>query len=535
MKKKNILKHFIIMSIFVGGVSYHIASYANESTANEQPLDSAEFGSIAEIYKALSPELSLEEYLDREQQVRGMLIKRKTGEDAKKSYQGLRAALQILTYVRERFRVIENRRAELFNQPVRSATPGKSIAEDGSITYSGTNTKILKYFANKFVQNKEDLEEVIKKIEETSGKHAYKGFSLTFNMSSEDKLGNVTTRPLHVSLRDESTHFPDWIFSKQLTPTYAQIDSNDASTAYVYHAPSYLYMKYSECAGDWWAFNNKESNAFGYALKMYQELRDQWGVTQYITEDVLDMDFSYREARSYHRLVTIDSGETSYSYEEDTNVLDFHISYDQEGGLKYLPSVVEAVHYNDDQAPNRVTTSYKFYEYDENDRVVNSLVAVHEQDGSQDFFRIGIVEVDEFDPLTGLSPISQTSPNIMPGTSGDVTLAKKYAEIVWKALRDDDLSDIMQAVDMTGFVQTCWDVATQVIIDGLNYDAAKINVLTQARQKIVGTDNAEDEDILLAAAQSLNADGSRKEIEELVKTLKELRKEYGNKIALPHL
>ena len=173
VKKKNILKHFIIMSIFVGGVSYHIASYANESTANEQPLDSAEFGSIAEIYKALSPELSLEEYLDREQQVRGMLIKRKTGEDAKKSYQGLRAALQILTYVRERFRVIENRRAGLFNQPVRSATPGKSIAEDGSVTYSGTNTKILKYFANKFVQNKEDLEEVIKKIEATPGKHSY--------------------------------------------------------------------------------------------------------------------------------------------------------------------------------------------------------------------------------------------------------------------------------------------------------------------------------------------------------------------------
>jgi len=529
---KNILKQFIIILTITGVFSSSVASYANEGGEDEKPLELNTFGSAAEIYKALSPELSLEEYLAREQQVKGMLVKRKAGEDARKSYQGLRSALQILAYVRERFRAMESRRAEFFNQPVRSATPGKSINKDGSVTYSGTNTRFLEYFADKFIQNKDDLEEVRKRIKETPGNHAHKGFSLTLNMTSEDKLGNITRRPLYVSLRNENTHFPDWMFSRQLTPTYAQMDANDPSTEYVYYAPSTIYVKYLECTGDWWALNNKESNAFGYVLKTYQESTDQWGVKQYITENILNMDLAIREPTSYHRLVTIDEGESSYSYEEDTTVLDFYITHDEEGALQYLPSIVETIHYNDEQAPDRVTTAYKFYKYDDNDRVVNSLTAVYVKDSSDSYFTIGIVNVDEFDPLTGLAPISQTSPNITSSFSGNAEMVKQYGEIMWRAWQDEDINNIMQqASDMQDVVRVCWDIASQVVQDGLNYEAAKINTLVQHSQKIA--DFKEEKDTLLAA-QSLNMDGSKKEIKELAKMLSELRKEYG-KIAIPHL
>ncbi len=530
---KNILKQFIVILIITGVFSWGISSYANEGKEDEKPLELQEFGSIAEIYKALSPELSLEEYLAREAQVKGMLVKRKAGEDARKSYQGLHSALQILAYVRERFRVMENRRAELFNQPVKSATPGKSINEDGSVTYSGTNTKILEYFANKFIQNKEDLEEVMKRIKETSGNHAYKGFSLTFDMTSEDKLDNVTKRPLYVSLRDENTHFPDWMFSRQLTPTYARMDEKDPSTEYVYYAPSTTYAKYLECTGDWWAFNNKESNAFGYALTTSQESIDDQGVKQSVLEEISGMDFTIREAKGYHRFVTIDEGDSSYSYEEDTTVLDFHITHDEEGTLQYLPSVVEAVHYNDEQAPGRVTTTYKFYKYDDNDRVVSSLTAVHVKDSSDNYFTVGIVKVDEFDPLTGLAPLHKIVPNLTPGSSGSVEMAKQYGELIWQTLQDEDINSIMQTADINDVMRLCWNIASQVVIDGFNYDAAKMNVLTQYAQEIAGSDN-EGEAIMLAA-QSLNMDGSRKEIEELAKMLVELRKIYGNKITIPFL
>ena len=79
-------------------------------------------------------------------------------------------------------------------------------------------------------------------------------------------------------------------------------------------------------------------------------------------------------------------------------------------------------------------------------------------------------------------------------------------------------------------IRICWSIASQVIIDGFNYDAAKMNVLAQYAQERTNAEKT-----IALAAQSLNMDGSKKEIEALAKMLVELRKEYGNKITIPHL
>ncbi len=538
MKRTGIIKCFIII-LAVTLVMPICSVFAVESGTSEAPLSLEEFGSIAEIYKALSPELSFEEYLDREEYAHGMIIKRKTGEDAQKSYQSLRSALQILSYVRERFREIERMRAEIFSKPIKSATPGKSVGKDGSVTYSGTNIKIAKYILKKYSDkypdvSAEDLNEIEAKIDGTLGKGAHKGFSITFDMESKDKLDNAVKIPIQVALRDENTHFLNWSFSKSYAPKFAQ-DENNPEDMFIYYEPSYNFVKYLECSGDWWGFNSKDTNAFGWASKTYQEIRDsRTGMVKQIEQEVLAMDYTFREAKAYSRKITDcnSDGSIRNSYEQNTRILEFQPTEDDDGVVSYLPKAMETVQFNDSTAPNRETTFYSFYSYDEYDRTDKALTVAYIKDSDSEYFTMSYNNTLEYDPLTGLSALDSLSGDIIPGVSVTPGEALRYGETVWQALNDVDIQSsftLNSEVEVKNMLWACFDIATQVLQSGFNYDAAKLNALAKHR------DAGQSRLIELATQALSNGQVTAAESESIEEQIRELSQIYGNKLSLPTL
>lgn len=524
-----------ILILCSGFILFTINPALGVGSTEEQPLTVEEFGSIAELYQALSPDMPFEEYLQRVLKAKEMILKKKVGEDARISYQNLISALKILYYVRDRFRQIERMRAQFYMRPAKAISPRKSVYKnpDGSyaVSYTGFNHKIAKYILRKYSKrfpevSKDDIREIEKRIDETKGKKTHKAFTITFGAQDKDKLGNYTRFPVQISFRNEVTHFPDWNFSKAIATKFMYDKDLNPTT---WEDVTYNFVRFDKCAGQWWGFNNKETNAFGWAVETYQEVYNLKTDFLYTTkQEVLEMDFGIREARKTHRLTheIWEKGGIDHHYEEEVNVLEYKKTTDDEGKDKYLPTVVEVRHYNDNQMPTGETITRSFYTYDENDRVINSVIVTHTRslDGSIAYNSLRVTKITLFDPITGLTPLEQDSYEI-PFIAGSFDQVVRRGEIIHRALEDSALQDLLK---QCGLEEKRYQIADEIalgVLGGMEYDVAKIDVI--ARYK----GSSEEEKIAVAARKLLPSQASG-QVEEITRQLQELKKLYGDKILL---
>jgi len=525
-------KNILIVSIGIIGIG--LQSVWGVGSTEEQPLNVEEFGSIAELYQALSPDMPFEEYLQRVLKAKEMILKKKVSKDAQVSYQNLVSTLKILYYVRDRFRQIEKMRAQFYMKPARAISPRKSVSKnpDGSyaISYTGFNHKIAKHilrnYSKRFPEvSPEDIKEIEKRIDETQGKKTHKAFTITFEAKSRDKLDNYTRFPVQMSFRNEVTHFPDWNFSKAITDKFTHDKNLNPTT---YEDITYNFVRFDKCAGQWWGFNNKETNAFGWAVETYQEVYNlKTGFLYTTKQEVLEMDFGIREAKRTHRLThEIFEGKLDHSYEEDVVVLEYKKTQDAEGNVKYLPLIVEVTHYNDEQVPERIAVSRSFYIYDEYDRIVNSVVVtnIKSKDESIYFSSLQIIQPTEFDPVTGLTMLERDVYQVdyILGAFEEVI---RRGEIIYKGLKDMELQDLLAKQGLEEKRFEILDAIAQGVIDGLDYEVAKLNVIAHYKQELA-------EKTLALAAHNLVKAGSD-EISDIITQLKELKEIYGEKIQLP--
>jgi hypothetical protein len=524
-----------ILILLIGLILLGLRPALGVGSTEEQPLDVEEFGSIAELYQALSPDMPFEEYLQRVLKAKEMILKKKVSQDTHISYQNLISALKILYYVRDRFRQIEKMRAQFYMRPARAISPRKSVSKnpDGSyaISYTGFNYKIAKHilrnYSKRFPEvSKDDIREIEKRIDETKGKKTHKAFTITFGAKDKDKLDNYTRFPVQMSFRNEVTHFPDWNFSKAIANKFMYDKDLNPTT---WEDITYNFVRFDKCAGQWWGFNNRETNAFGWAVETYQEVYNLKTEFLYTTkQEVLEMDFNIREARRTHRLTheIWEEGGIDHNYEEEVNVLEYKKTTDDEGKDKYLPTVVEVRHYNDNQIPTGETITRSFYTYDDNDRIINSVIVTHtrSQDGSIAYNSLRITKVTLFDPITGLTSLEEDSYEI-PFIAGPFDQMVRRGEIIHRALEDSELQDLLK---QCGLEDKKYQIADEIalgVLEGMEYDAAKIDVV--ARYK----GGREEEEIAVAARSLIQAQSSE-EVEEITRQLQELKKLYGDKILL---
>ncbi|MDP8216270.1 MAG: hypothetical protein P9L98_02970 [Candidatus Kaelpia imicola] len=489
MRKKDFLKDLILGLIIVSiccMLSIDVSAYSDSE--KENPMDLSHYGSAAELYNALSAALSIDELEEREATIKALLIGKKSGEQVRISYQNLSASLYAIAAIRNKIREFAMISSDQLFAPIKAAGPSRSVGKNGSLSFNGTNTEVAKWIINKYAKGKKgvtdgDIEEAIKRITETSGQHAKKGFSITFNHSiSNDKLGGPSTViPIQIALRSENTHFLDWTFSKTSKPVYAQ-DDNDPEIEFVVYKDSYNYIEYLECEGDWWGFDNKKSNAFGYAVKLYQEIENlETGVITSFEQDILEMDFQLRENKSYHRKVTeVLPGEYTRSYEETVNIKEFYSSVNEDGDIEYMPQVLEIKHFNDDNAPDLITTSLQFYQYDEYDRASEILNISHieSKDGEISYNTISISKILEYDPLTKLATLESVNFNLAL-VEGSFEDAIQYGQVMWRAFKDEEVARILGDIALEEFGNAIKEIAEQVIDQGIDYEAARTNVLAR--------------------------------------------------------
>ncbi|MDP8252791.1 MAG: hypothetical protein P9X27_00085 [Candidatus Kaelpia aquatica] len=487
-KKKDFLKELIFGLITVSICCMFSADVnAYGGSGEEEPMGVSSPSSAAEVY-ADAVALSLAELESREENIRSLLIGKKSGEQVRSSYQNLSASLQMIAYTRNRTREFEKMRIDQFFAPIKAAGPSRSVGKNGAISFNGTNAEIAKRLIEKYATQQKgvtdkDIEEALKRIAETSGQHEKKKFSITFNHSiSNDKLGGPDTLiPIQVALRDEEKHFMDWTFSKTSRPTYAQDDDNP-EIEFVVYKDSYNYVKNLENAGQWWGVNNKESNAFGYVVKLYQEIENlETGVITNFYQNVLEMDFNLRETRSYHRKVTESLlGEYTRSYEETVDIKEFYLSVNEDGDIEYMPQVLEITRFNDDQSPDLITTSLQYYQYDEFDRASEILSVSHieSKDGTVSYNTISISKILEYDPLTKLATIESVNFSLTLG-EGSLEDAIQYGQVMWRAFQDEEVARILGDITSEKFANAVQEITEQVINQGMDYEAARTNVLAQ--------------------------------------------------------
>jgi len=524
-----------ILILFIGIIGFGLQTVWGVGSTEEQPLNVEEFGSIAELYQALSPDMPFEEYLQRVLKAREMILKKKVSQDTQVSYQNLISALKILYYVRDRFRQIEKMRAQFYMKPAKAMSPKKSVSRnpDGSyaISYTGSNYKIAKHILRNYSQrfpdvSLEDIKEIEKRIDETKGKKTHKRFTITFNAKNKDKLDNYTRFPVQMSFRNEGTHFPDWNFSKAITNKFMQDKDLNPTT---YEDITYNFVRFDKCAGQWWGFNNKETNAFGWAVETYQEVYNlKTGFLYTTKQEVLEMDFGIREAKRTHRLThEIVEGIMDHSYEEEVLVLEYKKTTDVEGKEKYLPLVVEVKHYNDNRMPESKSITRSFYTYDDNDRITNSVIVTHtwSKDGSIAYNSLRVTKVTLFDPITGLTPVEQDIYEI-PFIAGDFEQVVRRGEIIHHSLGDAELQTLLKELGLESERYEIADEIALAVLNGAEYDAVKIDIVARYRG------NIQEEDIAVAAYNLLRTQ-SLQEIQEITRQLRELKKLYGDKVLLP--
>ena len=486
MKRKDFLKYFIIgaITVFICLIMT-IESKAYDDSEGE-PMDISQYGSAAELYNALSAALSIEELEGREENIKSLLAGKKSKEQVYLAHQDLSVSLKRIVFVRNRIREFQKMYVEQIFVPVKAAGPNRSVGKDGSMSFSGTNTAIASYIINKYAKGQpgvtsRDIEESAKRISATPGNHAKKGFSITFNNTiPNDKLGGPNTViPMQVALRNGDTHFIEWTLSRTSKPTYAQ-DNNNPEIEFVVYKDSYNYVENRENIGSWWGFNNKKSNAFGCAVKTYQEIENlETGVITSFMQDVLDVDFQLRENRSYHRKVTeYLPGEYTRSYEEIVHVKDFYSSANEDGDIVYMPQVLEIEHFNDSHAPGLVTTSFQSYQYDEYDRAseILNISHVESKDGKVSYNTISISKILEYDPLTKLATLESIDFSLQLG-EGSLKDAIQYGQVMWHAFKDEEIARVLSDITSESFANVIKDIAEQVMVQNIDYKAARTNAL----------------------------------------------------------
>ena len=527
-------KNILIVSIGIIGIG--LQSVWGVGSTEEQPLNVEEFGSIAELYQALSPDMPFEEYLQRVLKAKEMILKKKVSKDAQVSYQNLVSTLKILYYVRDRFRQIEKMRAQFYMRPAKAISPRKSVSKnpDGSyaISYTAFGYEIAKHilrnYSKRFPEvSLKDIKEVEKRIDETKGKKTHKHFTITFGGKSKDKLDNYTRFPVQVSCRNEVTHFPDWNFSKAITDKFTHDKNLNPTT---YEDITYNFVRFDKCAGQWWGFNNKETNAFGWAVETYQEVYNlKTGFLYTTKQKVLEMDFGIREAKRTHRLTheIIDKMGIDHSYEEEVLILEYKKTRDEEGKDKYLPVVVEVKHYNDDQMPEGETITRSFYTYDDNDRVTNSVIVTHtrSKDGSIAYNSLRVTKVTLFDPITGLTPLEEDTYEI-PFIAGDFEQMIRRGQIIHCSLEDTELQTLLKDLGLEDKRYEIADEIALAVLNGAEYDVAKIDIVAKYRN------DTQEENVAVAARNLLHTQ-SLQEVQEIARQLQELKKLYGDKVLLP--
>ena len=271
MKLRSFIKSFIILLLLFSFIPSLKNIFASGSTEEEQMLKLIEnMGSTSELYKILTPDLPLSELQQKEEEARTRMLKKQMGIDAEREHESLTSTLKIISYWKHKIREIAKQEADMYMRPVKSATPKKSKGKNGAVFISGSNVQIAIWVLKNYFQRyskkvtEKDIQETIGYIRETKGDVAHKGFTITFGNKTEDKLGNVTEIPLSFSLRRDD-HFPDWSFSKEYTP----LAGKDADTGedILVKQVNYKFVKIKEAQGDWWGFNSKDRDAWGWASK----------------------------------------------------------------------------------------------------------------------------------------------------------------------------------------------------------------------------------------------------------------------------
>jgi hypothetical protein len=470
----------------------------------EQPLDVSEFGSFAEtIAKELPAAISFEEYERSEARAKNIVRKKEIARQSSLVASNLSATLNLIAQIRERFRKFELYKAEVFNRPIRAAGVRKSVHADGSVTYSGTNSQIAKYILKKYgPEHKDvdggDIQDLINKLDETKGRFAHKRFSITFGTKQEDKLENITKIPFSFSLTNESTFFPEWSYTKALSPKYAQ---DKDGKEFVLDELTYTFTKYdpNEFHGQWYAFNDKESNAFSYSTGYFQKIINKnTGLVTEVNQKVLEMDLDKtREPLEYARTVKeydlYSNGDLyTHTYKETVEVLNYYNTFDSEGKSRYLAKELLVTRLDDNQKPNAITKSYISYNYDENNRVDKSLVVTNTNvDGTDiDYNTISITDNSLFDPLTGLSLIENDKVNI-PQFKGSFEDAKKYGKAIWRTINDEDLVQFKNGLGEKDFIsKISKDIASLVVWGNYDYNTPKEMILEEYKgEKLLSSAN----------------------------------------------
>jgi len=496
MKRKDFIKDFI-MIILAGAILFSKIVFAVGNTADIQALDGdAEFGSSAEIYKELSPELSPEEYKERMLQLKTYILKMQAGEVVSSSFKDFKATLQWMAYIRRRVMELEKFRADQFMKPANSAAPSKSMNEDGSTSYSGRHAKVLKYIIENYSKlAKADIDKINSRIQDTGGKAYQKGFSVTLNAADTDELGNTYITPFSVTLKG-ANHFPGWSYAKQINPV-GGLDEVTGEWKESFNT-IYSYQKYLGWEGEWYAVGSKKKEAFGYSTGSISEIYNATENTITTTQtDIIEMDFDIREIKSLHRTVEVRdvaTGIIGSSYAEDREVLEYHTRINDDGDIEYLPSLVEGVRYNNGGDMSATTTEFKSYtSYDSEGREEYVLYAETQKDADGSILsnRIYAYNVTEYDPITHLSPYKYGSEIQVTEIAGDFSTVGNYADIAWRILQDEDAYNrIAEIVDPEeALVAVALSAAKMVVDEGYDYEAAKINaissLLTEAADPIV--------------------------------------------------
>ncbi|MDD5613578.1 MAG: hypothetical protein PHQ54_00715, partial [Candidatus Omnitrophica bacterium] len=197
MKKQVFLKVFIATAI-TAAIIYSQDGLAATSTGNV----GENYGSSAETYKELSPEMTLEQYEGWLLQLKTALLKNKSGEAVSKNFQQVSSTIKWMEYLRKRALEVAKYEAEVSYRPAKSASPNKSVGKDGSISYSGRHAKVLRYIIENYSNlSKKDIQDINQRIASTPGKEWKNGFNVTFDAKIDDELGNTTQMPFTVTLK----------------------------------------------------------------------------------------------------------------------------------------------------------------------------------------------------------------------------------------------------------------------------------------------------------------------------------------------
>jgi hypothetical protein len=483
MKRKDFLKEFIILTVLVGSVSFTSNSFAVNNKADVKPLEGAEeFGSAAEIYKALSLELSPEEYQERVLQLKTYILKMQAGEVVNSSYRDFKATLQWMAYIRRRIMEIEKFRAEQFGRPADSAAPSRSAGKDGTVSYSGRHAKVLQYIIKNYSKlAKADIDKIDHKIQNTEGKAYKKGFSVTFNAEHTDELDNTFITPFSVTLKG-ANHFPEWSFAKQIDPVGGLNKETDEWERFF--NTSYSWQRYLGWEGAWYAIGSKTRKAFGYATDSISEIYNATEGTITTTKTTItEMDLALREVKSLTREVEMSDAKTGIvgtSYREDREILEYHTRINDSGDIEYLPSLVVGIRYDNS---GDLTTEFKNYiSYDSKGRAEYVLDAETNKDaeGNNTGNKISAYKVKEYDPITGLTPYKHGSEISISDIAGDFLTISKYTDIAWRLLQDKDAYNRVAAVmdPEEALIAVALGVADMVVKEGYDYETAKINVIS---------------------------------------------------------